>query len=109
MPVGERPASAAFLGPAGAGERKLPPRASQDGSGDRRCLSGPEEGRWSEKGRIPARPDVFQVGPLLSPKADRLLFAQADGALSGEMFVVDLAEGADWNWPPSCSPVPTPR
>ena len=34
---------AAFLGPAGAGERKSPPRAGQDGSGDRAAdPSGPD-------------------------------------------------------------------
>jgi hypothetical protein len=61
-----------------------------------------EAGRWAEKRRIPALGHVFQVGPLLSPKADRLLFAQADGKDSGELFVVDLVEGADRSWPPSC-------
>ncbi|MEH6420223.1 hypothetical protein [Pseudomonas sp. CGJS7] len=61
-----------------------------------------EGGRWRELGRIPARADVFQVGPLLSPRGDRLLFAQADGERSGEFFLVDLVAGADTRWPPRC-------
>lgn len=79
--------------------------------GDRSHLYrfGFEGGRWTEKERIPARPDVFQVGPLLSPRADRLLFAQADGALSGEMFLTDLTGHADRSWPPACAPAPTSR
>ena len=61
-----------------------------------------ENERWIERGRIPAHAHVFQVGPLLSPKGDRLLFAQAEGARSGELFVIDLAEKSDARWPP-CS------
>ncbi|BDU16506.1 TolB family protein [Lysobacter auxotrophicus] len=58
---------------------------------------------WRERGRVPARTDVFQVGPLLSPDGRRLLFSQADGAeRSGEWFVVDLAPDADMAWPPRC-------
>jgi Tol biopolymer transport system component len=57
---------------------------------------------WAERGRVPARADVFQVGPLLSPDAGRLLFAQADGERSGEWFLVDLRTGADTRWPPAC-------
>lgn len=57
---------------------------------------------WVERGRVTAREDVFQVGPLLSPNADQLLFAQADGARSGEWFVVDLRADADRRWPPVC-------
>jgi hypothetical protein len=57
---------------------------------------------WTERGRIAAREDVFQVGPLLSPRADRLLFAQADGERSGEWFLIDLAPQPDASWPPSC-------
>ena len=57
---------------------------------------------WVEQGRIPAAMNVFQVGPLLSPNADKLLFAQADGKLSGEMFVIDLAPHAGADWPPLC-------
>lgn len=57
---------------------------------------------WVEKGRVPAFAHVFQVGPLLSPRADRLLFAQAVGKDSGELFVADLAPGADRGWPPTC-------
>lgn len=56
---------------------------------------------WRERGR--ARDDVFQVGPLLSPTGDRLLFAQvADADRSGEWFLVDLAHDPDPAWPPSC-------
>lgn len=58
--------------------------------------------QWIERGRIPARPDVFQVGPLLSPQADRLLFAQADDERSGELFVIDLSANPDTSWPPRC-------
>jgi WD40-like Beta Propeller Repeat len=60
------------------------------------------DGRWFERGQIAARADVFQVGPLLSPKADRLLFAQADGEQSGEMFLIDLTADPDERWPPVC-------
>jgi hypothetical protein len=52
---------------------------------------------------VPAREDVFQVGPLLSPDAKRLLFAQADGPASGEFFLVELAPGSDPAWPPACA------
>jgi Tol biopolymer transport system component len=57
---------------------------------------------WSPPERLPGKDDVFQVGPVLSPRGDRLLFAQADGARSGELFVVDLAANADPTWPPRC-------
>lgn len=60
------------------------------------------DGAWVERGRVPARADVFQVGPLLSPDGGRLLFAQADGERSGEWFVVDLRAGANRRWPPAC-------
>jgi hypothetical protein len=62
-----------------------------------------QRGRWVEQDRIPALDHVFQVGPLLSPAADRLLFAQADGKHSGEMFVIDLLPNADRGWPPRCA------
>jgi Tol biopolymer transport system component len=58
--------------------------------------------RWVEQGRIAARDDVFQVGPLLSPDGRRLLFAQADAERSGEIFLVDLVPGAATDWPPAC-------
>lgn len=61
-----------------------------------------QAGRWVEAGRIPAAPDMFQVGPLLSPRGDRLLFAQADGARSGEIFLIDLAPRPAEDWPPRC-------
>ena len=57
---------------------------------------------WSERGRVSAREDVFQVGPLLSPDGKRLLFAQADDERSGELFLVDLEPGADRTWPRAC-------
>lgn len=57
---------------------------------------------WRERGRVPARDDVFQVGPLLSPDGKRLLFAQADGGHSGELFLADLQPGGDAAWPPVC-------
>ena len=58
--------------------------------------------RWIERERIPSFANVFQVGPLLSPTADRLLFAQADGTRSGELFLIDLVERPDERWP-ACS------
>jgi Tol biopolymer transport system component len=57
---------------------------------------------WRERGRVPARDDVFQVGPLLSPDGKRLLFAQADGERSGELFIAELQSGADVAWPQAC-------
>jgi Tol biopolymer transport system component len=56
---------------------------------------------WRERGRVPARDDVFQVGPLLSPDGKRLLFAQADGERSGEIFLAELQPGGN-AWPPVC-------
>ncbi|WP_309092208.1 hypothetical protein [Phenylobacterium sp.] len=61
-----------------------------------------EGNRWIAVGQVPAFEDQFQVGPLLSPKADRLLFAQRDGARSGEIFLVDLSATPDRAWPPAC-------
>lgn len=61
-----------------------------------------EGNRWIAVGQVPAFEDQFQVGPLLSPKADRLLFAQRDGARSGEIFLVDLSATPDPAWPPAC-------
>jgi Tol biopolymer transport system component len=58
---------------------------------------------WRERGQMPAHADVFQIGPLLSPDGRRLLFAQADGADSGELFLVDLQRDADRSWPPDCA------
>lgn len=60
------------------------------------------DGRWVERGRIPADDTVFQVGPLLSPDSQRLLFAQRDGKRSGEWFLTDLAADTDHRWPPQC-------
>jgi len=62
------------------------------------------EDRWHEVGLVPADPHVFQVGPLLSPNAQRLLFAQATPRESGEMFLIDLVAGTREPWPPGCSP-----
>lgn len=61
-----------------------------------------EGDRWVEVGMISADPAHFQVGPLLSPKADRLLFAQRHGDRSGEMFLIDLVPNPDRSWPPLC-------
>lgn len=61
-----------------------------------------QSGRWMAAGEIAASQDEFQVGPLLSPTADRLLFAQRDGARSGEIFLVDLVATPDPTWPPQC-------
>ncbi|KAF1706354.1 TolB family protein [Pseudoxanthomonas sacheonensis] len=60
------------------------------------------DGQWRDRGQVPARQDVFQVGPLLSPDGKRLLFAQADDQKSGELFLVDLEPGADSAWPRVC-------
>jgi Tol biopolymer transport system component len=62
------------------------------------------DGRWAAGGRLPGRDDVFQVGPLLSPRGERLLFAQADGERSGELFLVDLVPNATEDWPLRCDP-----
>lgn len=60
------------------------------------------DGRWTAAGRLPGRDDVFQVGPLLSPRGESLLFAQADGERSGELFLVDLVPDPTEDWPPRC-------
>lgn len=66
------------------------------------------DGEWVEIGRIPAAEDVFQVGPILSPTGDRLLFAQAAaGERSGEIYKLDLAERPVGSWPP-CGSGATP-
>lgn len=72
--------------------------------GDRSHLYRYERGAegWVERERIAAARDVFQVGPLLSPLGDRLLFAQADGQRSGELFLIDLATQPSDGWPPRC-------
>jgi hypothetical protein len=59
---------------------------------------------WRELGRVPARDDVFQVGPRLSPRGERLLFAQAHADRSGELFLIDLVERPVEDWPPRCVP-----
>jgi len=61
-----------------------------------------DDGRWTGGGRLPGRDGVFQVGPLLSPRGERLLFAQADGERSGELFLADLVPNASEDWPPRC-------
>ena len=63
-----------------------------------------KRGAWIAQPRIVPNLEVFQVGPLLSPRADRLLFAQADPVRSGELFVLDLTPHADPGWPPICGP-----
>lgn len=60
-------------------------------------------GAWRELGRIPARADVFQVGPLLSPGAEKLLFAQAAPGRSGEIYLARLKPGSREAWPPACA------
>lgn len=61
-----------------------------------------EDGVWVGKGRVAARDDVFQVGPLLSPRAENLLFSQADGTRSGEFFLTALVPNSTEKWPPTC-------
>lgn len=58
---------------------------------------------WRETGTVSADSSVFQVGPLLSPDAATLLFAQADETRSGEIFRVDLAGRPSPSWPLPCS------
>lgn len=60
-------------------------------------------GRWKEGGRVPARSDVFQVGPTLSPQGERLLFAQTTASQSGEIFLTDIKQGSKESWPPTCN------
>jgi Tol biopolymer transport system component len=62
-----------------------------------------EHDAWVEQPRIAPKLEVFQVGPLLAPGGDRLLFAQADGARSGEWFLLDLTTHPDRRWPPACA------
>jgi Tol biopolymer transport system component len=59
-------------------------------------------GLWVEAGRVPAREAVFQVGPSLSPRGEKLLFAQADGRRSGEIFLMALKPDSAEPWPPKC-------
>lgn len=59
-------------------------------------------GVWMEGGRIPSRDDVFQVGPSLSPRGEKLLFAQAAGRRSGEIFLTALKPDSTEPWPPKC-------
>ncbi|WCL54534.1 hypothetical protein [Gimibacter soli] len=61
-----------------------------------------DQSDWKLSGQIMARQSVFQVGPLLSPLATRLAFAQAGDALSGEFYLVNLTADTQENWPPSC-------
>lgn len=65
-------------------------------------FSRDKTGAWRSLGPVQARLDVFQVGPLLSPKGDRLLFAQSDRTGSGELFLADLGPEPDRSWPPAC-------
>ena len=58
--------------------------------------------KWVERSRLAADDTVFQVGPLLSPRGEKLLFAQADGDRSGEMFLSSLVAGSREDWPPKC-------
>ena len=60
------------------------------------------DGKWQAAGRVRARDDVFQVGPLLSPAGDRLIFAQKQEGRSGEMYILDLTARPDRSWPPAC-------
>jgi hypothetical protein len=57
---------------------------------------------WLAMGEIDAKREHFQVGPLLSPNADRVLFAQRDEPRSGEIFLLDLVPKPDPSWPPEC-------
>lgn len=57
---------------------------------------------WVEQRRLPALPTVFQVGPKMSPSADRVLFAQSYGRRSGEIFLLNLTKKPSKSWPPKC-------
>ena len=57
---------------------------------------------WVEQRRLPGLSEVFQVGPMMSPSGDRVLFAQAVGARSGEIFLQDLSDQPSESWPPPC-------
>lgn len=57
---------------------------------------------WREIGRVPADMSVFQVGPLLSPDARALLFAQAHPARSGEIYRIALGTRTAVAWPKPC-------
>lgn len=57
---------------------------------------------WTQGARVHANDAVFQVGPKFAPDGKRLLFGQDEGQLSGEIYLLDLAEGADSHWPPRC-------
>lgn len=59
---------------------------------------------WTPGPRIRANDAVFQVGPKLAPDGKRVLFGQDAGRLSGEIYLLDLAEDADPRWPPRCGP-----
>lgn len=76
----------------------------QRGDGRSHLYRFEREGQaWVARGRVPAREDVFQVGPLLSPGGDRVLFGQvADARDSGELFLADLVPNPDRSWPPRC-------
>ncbi|WCM29395.1 hypothetical protein NDN01_11145 [Sphingomonas sp. QA11] len=60
------------------------------------------ESGWREVGKVPAFANVFQVGPLLAPDASAVLFAQADGARSGEIFHFQLKDSVSAKWPIAC-------
>ena len=68
-----------------------------------------EHGEWIAQPRIVPKLDVFQVGPLISPDGRRLLFAQANGERSGELFLLDLAANPNRSWPPDCREAKAPR
>lgn len=59
---------------------------------------------WRATGRVHAREEVFQVGPLWSPDGRRLMFSQDAGEDSGEFYVVDTGANSDRRWPPECGP-----
>ncbi|WP_129791786.1 PD40 domain-containing protein [Sphingosinicella sp. CPCC 101087] len=98
--------------PVSTGANEYEAEISQDGSrlvvvadrGDRSHLYTFERRPrgWVETGRVAGRLDVFQVGPLLSPRGEWLLFSQAHAARSGEMFLVPLVDRPTERWPPGC-------
>lgn len=65
-------------------------------------LFGLQDNVWTADGMVPARDEVFQVGPLFSPLGEKLLFAQALPERSGEFFVWSLKPGSAEIWPPHC-------
>lgn len=75
---------------------------SDRGGMSRVLLFGNTPHGWTLTGEVRANDQVFQVGPSWSPDGSQLMFAQADGNDSGEIFYVRLKPGHNPAWPPRC-------